>query len=123
MRMKQTMAIGVLLVCATSAMAGRVIPAEVHLTLNADGSGTAGGSLVAARFSNNPNEFIGCSASRYATTTTVFIHCTATRADGVSRSCLTNEPTRPIHSLLLPPPRCLLLAGIPMEPAAPSPPT
>ena len=93
MRMKQTMAIGVLLVCATSAMAGRVIPAEVHLTLNADGSGTAGGSLVAARFSNNPNEFIGCSASRYATTTTVFIHRTATRADSVSRSCLTNEPS------------------------------
>lgn len=47
------------------AMAGYTQPAPVTITLEADGSGTAIGDMVTARFSDNDVEVIGCGIRVY----------------------------------------------------------
>jgi hypothetical protein len=94
MRMKQTLSIGALLLGSSLAMAGRVDPLPVMITLNADGSGLARGNLGTARFSNNDVERIGCHVSHFDNNqggTDVVAFCVAVTADGVSGLCSTRN--------------------------------
>lgn len=49
-----------LLLFSSMTLAGLVQPFSVLVTLNPDGSGSADGDMVSARFSDNDVEFIGC---------------------------------------------------------------
>jgi hypothetical protein len=64
MRMKQLMGIGGLVLGSSAAMAGLVTITPVTVTVNPDSSGSANGSMSAARFSKNEVEYIGCGVRR-----------------------------------------------------------
>lgn len=49
-----------LLLFSSMTLAGYLQPAPVEVTLNPDGSGSATGDMISARFSDNDVEFIGC---------------------------------------------------------------
>ena len=59
MRTKQLMAIGALVLTSSAALAGLVTITPVSVTVNADASGSALGSMSAARFSKDDVEYIG----------------------------------------------------------------
>ena len=65
MKLKQVISIGALVLGSSAAIAGNVQPAQVTITLNADGSGSATGDLFSARFADNDFEVIGCGVRRY----------------------------------------------------------
>ena len=60
--MKTIQIAGMLMLATFSALAiaGYTQPAPVTVTVNADGSGTANGDMVTARYSDNEIENIGC---------------------------------------------------------------
>ena len=64
MKLKQWIAVGLLAAGSSAALAGLVSEVPVTVTLNADGSGSAFGSMTTARFSKNDVEFIGCGLRR-----------------------------------------------------------
>jgi hypothetical protein len=100
MKMKQMISIVGLLLGSAAAMAGRVQPAPVEVTMNEDGSGYAWGDLVTARYSENDFEVIGCGVRRFADgdDVTLLGFCQATSADNVRVACFTDDP-RLIDSL------------------------
>src|SRR4030095_11355383 len=65
MRMKRLMAIGVLVLGSSAAMAGLVNEFPVTVTLHPDGAGSAGGSMTTARFSKDLVQYIGCGIRRF----------------------------------------------------------
>jgi hypothetical protein len=92
MRMKQVLTVGVLAMSSTIAMAGRVQQAPVTVTVNADGSGNAAGSMATARASASDVEFIGCgvrATDNSAGSANVWAFCQATDAAGIQAYCFT----------------------------------
>ena len=60
MKSGKVIAIAILGVFSGIASAGSVIDFPVEVLLNGDGSGSAAGNMVSARFSANDVEYIGC---------------------------------------------------------------
>jgi hypothetical protein len=88
MKTRFTVLLGALLFTA-GAVAGMRTSQPVVVTLNADGSGTAIGSMVTARFSANTLEYAGCGV-RYTVTaagTTKWGFCQAATSTGVTGFC------------------------------------
>jgi hypothetical protein len=86
-------AVGVLALSSTIAMAGRVQTVPVTVTVNADGSGSANGNMATARASANDVEYIGCGVRKYVDATgnvTAYGFCQAGDAAGVTAT----EPRR-----------------------------
>lgn len=101
MRMKQLMArsmalaLAVLVLGSSAAMAGLANEFPVDVTLNPDGSGTAAGSMTTARFSKNNVEYIGCGLRRNddgAGGVFLFAFCQASTADEIVGFCETDNP-------------------------------
>jgi hypothetical protein len=94
MRKKHLIAMGALALTSSAALAGLVTITPVSVTLNPDASGSAVGSLSAARFSKNEVEYIGCGVRRIATGTgvVVFGFCQASTAAGVLGFCNSEDP-------------------------------
>src|SRR5688572_11579378 len=91
---KKLVTIGLLALSSSVAMAGRVQPAPVTITVEADGSGNASGNMATARASANDVEYIGCGVRKRITATgdvaaTGF--CQAGDAAGVTASCFTDN--------------------------------
>lgn len=79
---------------ASLALAGYVQPAPVTISINPDGSGTATGDMVTARFSDNDVEHIGCGVRLYKFADGTFFNygfCQAEDADGVDAFCSTED--------------------------------
>ena len=95
MKLKQLLAVGVLALGSSVALAGLVMDQPVTVTLNADGSGNAAGNMVTARFSKNDVEFIGCGVRRIdngAGGVVLFAFCQAADAANVQGFCTTDNP-------------------------------
>lgn len=94
MRMRQVTAIGALALASSAALAGLVTITPVSVTLNPDASGSALGSMSAARFSKNDVEYIGCGVRRIESGggTVVFGFCQASTPAGVVGFCNTENP-------------------------------
>ena len=94
MRKKQMAAIGTLALTSSAALAGLVTITPVSVTLNPDASGSALGSMSAARFSKNEVEYIGCGLRRIDTGAgvVVFGFCQASTATEVLGFCSTENP-------------------------------
>lgn len=95
MKLKQWIAVGVLALGSSVALAGLVSDVPVTVTLNADGSGNANGNMVTARFSSNTVEFIGCGVRRIddgAGGVVLFAFCQAANAANVQGFCSTENP-------------------------------
>lgn len=94
MRKKHLIAMGALVLTSSAALAGLVTITPVSVTLNPDASGSALGSLSAARFSKNEVEYIGCGVRRFVTGTTVVVFgfCQASTAAGVLGFCNSEDP-------------------------------
>ena len=95
MRMKRLMAIGVLVLGSSAAMAGLVNEFPVTVTLNPDGSGSAAGSITTARFSKDLVQYIGCGIRRFddgAGGVFVFGFCQASTATEVVGFCDSENP-------------------------------
>ena len=95
MTLKQWIAVGVLALGSSATLAGLVSDVPVTVTLNADGSGNANGSMVTARFSKNDVEFIGCGVRRIddgAGGVVLFAFCQAADAANVQGFCSTENP-------------------------------
>jgi hypothetical protein len=60
MRQGQWAALALMVFASAAAVAGRVQPAPVTVSLNPDGSGSAHGDMLTARGAPNDYEFIGC---------------------------------------------------------------
>jgi hypothetical protein len=96
MSMKQLMWIGGLVLGSSAAMAGLITVTPVTVTVNPDTSGSAIGSMSAARFSKNEVEYIGCGVRRIedgAGSALVFGFCQASDAAGVLGFCDTENPS------------------------------
>ena len=94
-KLKQWIAVGVLALGSSATLAGLVSDVPVTVTLNADGSGNANGSMVTARFSKNDVEFIGCGVRRIddgAGGVVLFAFCQAADAANVQGFCSTENP-------------------------------
>jgi hypothetical protein len=94
-RMKRWLAVGVLALGSSAALAGLVSDQPVSVTLNGDGSGSAFGSMTTARFSKNDVEFIGCGLRRIddgAGGVFLFAFCQAADAANVQGFCSTDNP-------------------------------
>jgi hypothetical protein len=94
-RMKKGLAVAVLALASSAALAGLVIEQPVTVTLNPDGSGAANGNMVTARFSKNDVEFIGCGLRRIddgAGGVILFGFCQAADAANVQGFCSTEHP-------------------------------
>jgi hypothetical protein len=93
MRTKQLMAIGALVLTSSAALAGLVTITPVSVTVNADASGSALGSMSAARFSKDDVEYIGCGVRRVDTGAGVIVFgfCQASTAAGVVGICNTEN--------------------------------
>lgn len=90
----QLLTIGILALSSSIAMAGRVQPAPVVVTVNADGSGQANGNMATARLSANDVEFIGCGVRKGdngAGGANVNGFCQASDAAGVTAYCFTTN--------------------------------
>jgi hypothetical protein len=95
MRKKQVATIGALVLISSAALAGLVTITPVSVTMNPDASGSASGSMSAARFSKNAVEYIGCGVRRFADGAggvSVFGFCQASTAAGVLGFCETDSP-------------------------------
>ncbi|HKR34322.1 MAG TPA: hypothetical protein VJT10_05755 [Steroidobacteraceae bacterium] len=95
MRMKRLMAIGVLVLGSSAAMAGLVNEFPVTVNLNPDGSGSAAGSITTARFSKDLVQYIGCGIRRFddgAGGVFVFGFCQASTATEVVGFCDSENP-------------------------------
>jgi hypothetical protein len=99
---KKHVALGAALALVSAiASAGLVQPAPVTVTLNADGSGLAGGDMVSARFAPDAITMIGCgmrAVNDGAGGTYEWGFCQATDAAGVQFTCFTEQPGL-IHSM------------------------
>jgi hypothetical protein len=94
-RMKKGLALTVLALASSAALAGLVTDQPVTVTLNGDGSGNAAGSMTTARFSKNTVEFIGCGVRRIddgAGGVILFAFCQAADAANVQGFCTTDNP-------------------------------
>lgn len=94
MRIEQLLTLGVLALSSSLAMAGRVQPAPVTVTMNADGSGNASGNMATARASANDVEYIGCGVrarDNGAGGATFSAFCQAGDAAGITVQCWTNN--------------------------------
>lgn len=65
MKIRQLAGILLLAFFSSLAIAGMTQPAPIAVTLNGDGSGSAIGDMVTARYSENDIEFIGCGIRVY----------------------------------------------------------
>jgi hypothetical protein len=86
------LAIGMLALCSSVALAGLVKSVPVSVTVNPDGSGQANGSMATARASANDVEYIGCGVRRFdngAGGAGAHGFCQASDAAGVTGSCVT----------------------------------
>jgi hypothetical protein len=87
-------AVGVLALTSSIAMAGLVKSVPVTVTVNADGSGSASGSMASARASANDVEYIGCGVRKYvngAGGVNAHGFCQASDAAGVIAMCSTDN--------------------------------
>lgn len=93
MRKKQLIATGALVLTSSAALAGLATITPVSVTLNPDASGSALGSMSAARFSKNEVEYIGCGVRRIDTGAgvVVFGFCQASNAAGVTGFCSSED--------------------------------
>lgn len=92
---KRLIAIGGLVLGSSAAMAGLVNEFPVTVTLNADGSGSAAGSMTTARFSKDLVQYIGCGIRRFddgAGGVFVFGFCQASTASEVLGFCESDNP-------------------------------
>jgi hypothetical protein len=95
MQTKKLIAVAILGLGSSVALAGLVQDLPVTVTLNPDGSGNAAGNMATARFSKNNVEFIGCGVRRIedgAGGVTVFAFCQAADAANVQGFCTTENP-------------------------------
>jgi hypothetical protein len=101
MKKQHLTAIGALILLSSSAMAGLYQPAPIDIVTNADGSGSARGDMVTARFTKNNVEYLGCGVRTFsdgAGGVLSFAFCQASTAAGVIGFCSTEDP-RLIESL------------------------
>jgi hypothetical protein len=95
MQTKKLIAVAILGLGSSVALAGLVQDLPVTVTLNPDGSGNAAGNMATARFSKNNVEFIGCGVRRIedgAGGLIVFAFCQAADAANVQGFCTTENP-------------------------------
>lgn len=95
MKARHAAAIGILSLISSVAMAGLLQPAIVEVTINGDGSGSAFGNMVTARFAENDVEFIGCGIRVLddgAGGTFEFGFCQAANSADVRGFCETTRP-------------------------------
>jgi len=94
MKMNRLIAMGALVLTSSAALAGLVTITPVSVTVNPDTSGSALGSMSAARFSKNDVEYIGCGVRRIDTGAgvVVFGFCQASTAAGVLGFCSSESP-------------------------------
>lgn len=93
MRMK-LVTIGILALCSSIALAGKVQSVPVTVTVNADGSGQASGNMATARASANDVEYIGCGVRKFddgAGGSTSYGFCQASDAAAVTAFCSTDN--------------------------------
>jgi hypothetical protein len=94
MRMKRLIPLSLLTLASSAALAGLVTVTSVTVTSNPDGSGSANGSMTAARFAANDVEFIGCGLRRFEDGlggVFVFGFCQAADAADVQGFCQTDN--------------------------------
>ena len=94
MRMRTLLTVGALALSSSIAIAGKLQPAPVEVTVNADRSGQAHGDMATARFSANDVEYIGCGVRKYddgAGGATAYGFCQASDAAGVAGFCSTSN--------------------------------
>lgn len=92
---KQLIAIAMLLLGPSAAMAGLVQPSSVEVSIFSTGGGRASGDMVTARFSKNAVEFLGCGVRRIYTidgSFQVIAFCQARTAASVNGACFTEDP-------------------------------
>lgn len=95
MKTKYLIAASALLLSVSVALAGYVQPAPVEVTVNADGSGSALGDMVSARFSDNDVEHIGCGIRISSLGSGDYFRwgfCQARDSEGVQGFCSTEDP-------------------------------
>lgn len=95
MKARFAVALGVLSLFSSVAVAGLVQPANVQVVQNADGSGRASGNMVTARFADNDVEMIGCGVRVLddgAGGTFEWGFCQATDSADVGGFCETTRP-------------------------------
>jgi len=94
MKVKQLLFTASLVLASGIATAGLVQSVPVTVTLNPDGSGSANGHMVTARFSVNDVEYIGCGTGRIddgAGGATAYGFCQASTGDKVVGFCSTDN--------------------------------
>ena len=101
---KQLIAIVMLLLGSSTALAGLVQPAPVQVTIFSTGGGRASGDMATARFSKNDVEFIGCGVRRIYTIDGSFqliAFCEARTAASVNGTCFTEDAAliEALHSI------------------------
>lgn len=94
MRKKQLTVLAALVLTSSAALAGLATITPVSVVVNSDASGSALGSMSAARFSKNTVEYIGCGVRRIESAggVVVFGFCQASDAAGVVAFCETENP-------------------------------
>ena len=96
MKMYKLAIAAVLMFGTTHVIGGEVVDADVSVTVNPDGSGTASGDMVTARFSDNLLEAIGCGVRKIVNPdfgfTFEFAFCRAVAADETTAFCTTEDP-------------------------------
>jgi len=96
MRTKQVIAVAMLGLGSSVALAGLVQDQPVTVVLNPDGSGNAAGNMATARFSKVEFQFIGCGVRRTddgaGGANVTFAFCQAADAANVQGFCSTTNP-------------------------------
>jgi len=85
--------ISITLAVASYAFAGQVSPVPVFIVLDEDGSGSAQGDMLTARFADNDIEFIGCGTRQFDAGGTIFDFgfCQAGDSEGNRAFCNTDD--------------------------------
>jgi len=77
MKFSKTILAGVAVLASAIVFAGVYEPTQVLVTINADGSGSASGSMAAARTADNDVELIGCGIKGFKSGSPDFGFCQA----------------------------------------------
>lgn len=86
--MKSIVLLAILGAFSAVAFAGYIQPAPVQIMMNPDGSGTASGDMVSARFADNDGVIIGCGIRTYTSgAPSSYAFCQATDDTGVRVMC------------------------------------
>lgn len=89
------LSISALMLISSTAVAGKFIHEPVKITKNGDASGYASGNMVAARFANSSEVYIGCGIKNYRLGEDNYLKygfCQAQGSNGEKGFCTTQDP-------------------------------